>query len=413
METNQTAKLEDLQSVRMMSNALAGLKGNVVHRAARLCLAITFWLHALFVTRLIPQYSIPDWSFAGLNERDILLLAVIVFYSLLGAYGWFSLIIDILWIYLSPVIFAVKWGWKVAKGITFIFRKHFLGHEVSWQRAEAKEESSVHSSLQNDDIQKKPSTNRWLRCFYQFATLWGLLIIFTSSREVIFIGTVICLIAAARSGIQFSKSLSGSLAWIDNFQANTGRELSKLRDVIASSHANSTSEDLRKSILSLKGFKRVLDIACDKKLMTRWIIALSLFLSVPYYVYISLLCSFGYFGIARFFNIVWTWHEALVDALFMPFAWTDLPHNSAIRILGGIQGSALLYFGFTAVFSKINEKVAGLSSALEKIRDDFEDESIKTKLVVIEQTIDLQKTSTVEKNVSVLITEGNAVKPNN
>jgi hypothetical protein len=64
------------------------------------------------------------------------------------------------------------------------------------------------------------------------------------------------------------------------------------------------------------------------------------------YVYIALLFSFTYYGIARVSGVLYSWTDALIASLFIPFFVTELPKLPVFRILGGLHCSLILAIGF-------------------------------------------------------------------
>ena len=78
--------------------------------------------------------------------------------------------------------------------------------------------------------------------------------------------------------------------------------------------------DLKAVLGGLYGVRNAISLLRYRRRITQSIIALSLLAFLGMYLYLALLFSFAYFGIAKVELIPYTWAEALVTSIFIPFA---------------------------------------------------------------------------------------------
>ncbi len=92
-------------------------------------------------------------------------------------------------------------------------------------------------------------------------------------------------------------------------------------------------------------------------------------ISIPFYCYISLLFSCMYFGIAKISGLNFPIQQALVDSLFMPFAWSSLPPNLLIKLIAGMQATCVSIIGYNILFRHIGNRLVTITKAAMKLRD--------------------------------------------
>lgn len=348
----------------------------LVHKAARVSLAWLFWLHSLGITHLLRSVAYPKL----LDRRlllEVLLLAVILFYSLIAQYGWFSLVLDLMYIYVFPVWMILKYGWKMSKGpATGVLRL------ISPTFASSAEEKKAKPARQSAD----PETGlmpRLLRPFQQFAVLWCAVILLADNRLLIVAASAAVAIAAVRSIGSLTTLLNWPMNWLERFRERLGASLEKLCQTILTT--DPSAKEFASNAAVIRFYRGVLAQLSNNDYMERRVRPLSLIIAVPYYVYISILSGFTYLGIAHFYRLDWPLSQALVDAVFMPFAWTELPHIALIRILGGIQGAALILIGYEAIFNRMSQKAERILAAANDLSQALQRPEVEARIILLDQ----------------------------
>ena len=75
----------------------------------------------------------------------------------------------------------------------------------------------------------------------------------------------------------------------------------------------------------------------NETVLVKWTWLLCTSFIVILYLYLAVLFSFAYYGIARIGGASYSWPECLVTSLFIPFLITDFPKIIGLKLLGGIH----------------------------------------------------------------------------
>jgi len=102
------------------------------------------------------------------------------------------------------------------------------------------------------------------------------------------------------------------------------------------------------------------------------------------YLYIAVLFSFGYYEIARASGASYSWPDALLTSVFIPFFISDLPKIFAARLLGGIQCLLVVVIGIGTIVNFLRSKLDAVRRAAATLSDRFSDQSIRDKYIVLE-----------------------------
>jgi len=138
--------------------------------------------------------------------------------------------------------------------------------------------------------------------------------------------------------------------------------------------------DLKTVLGSLYGVRIMISLLRYRRRITQSIIALSVLAFLSMYLYLALLFSFAYFGIAKVELIRYTWAEALVTAIFIPFAYSDLPKDVWLKALGGIQAAFVVLLGIGTILGYLQRKLDSVYTLGETLESRLEAEEIKTRL---------------------------------
>jgi len=102
-------------------------------------------------------------------------------------------------------------------------------------------------------------------------------------------------------------------------------------------------------------------------------------------MYFSFLFSCAYYGIARVSGNPYSWPNAFVTAVFIPFLITDLPKILSLKLLGGIQCVLIVTIGFGTIFNFLNRKLSVINKAACDLSDRLADQRIHEKYLILEE----------------------------
>jgi hypothetical protein len=129
---------------------------------------------------------------------------------------------------------------------------------------------------------------------------------------------------------------------------------------------------------------KIVNFLKDPYLLSRWAWVLGIFFFGFIYAYIALLFSFAYYGIARVGGISYSWLDAAVVSMFIPFFVSDLPRLIALRLLGGFQCVLVLAVGISTLVNFIQRRLRSIHTAAIIISKRLGDENIREKFLILE-----------------------------
>jgi hypothetical protein len=84
-------------------------------------------------------------------------------------------------------------------------------------------------------------------------------------------------------------------------------------------------------------------------------------------------------------GIIWTWPESFVNALYIPFAFSNLPRNFPIQLVGGLQAVAVTLLGWNIFFRHLNNRFERIAVAASELRGAFEDRVLQVKFALLKE----------------------------
>lgn len=364
-------------TVSNQQNKLAQLR-KITRQKVRLLVAIAFWLHAIGISHLIrARLSTNPTRLRVISESA--LLALIFFYSYLASNGWWSLFFDLGYVYLFPVWTFAKCAWKLTKLTAGKAGRQLMQcasiGELEAQKEEVQKKAKPTAPTQPRDTMARP--------FQQFALLWCGVILLTDMKPLTSIGVVVTSMAIARAVASMIKLLNGSMEWLSKSQGRLEEILNKT--VNQAMQQDAASKEFKSSVVSIRIYDTLLRWLSNREGIESWVQGASLLLLIPYYIYVCILSGFVYLGLAHVLNIGWTLEEALLDAMFMPLAWTDLPHSILIRTLAGLQVAILAFIGYEAIFHRISQKADSIAKAADRLAKKLSNPELQSKILIISQ----------------------------
>jgi hypothetical protein len=305
------------------------------------------------------------------------------------------MIADALYIYVSPVVLVARVTWIIVKkcgkalaevspALAELFRKKEI-QNASKQENAGTEKKAV------EPIPLLPQGNlaRYCAPLLHFSACWCCLVGISNERWLLAISLAALLCIAATT-------IAGVHAALNDASRLMGKMGEKLRLIVENitkevTHAAPDSKEFQQSAQNVRIYGALLRYLASTEAVQNVTRRFTLGIAIPTYIYTSLVCGFMYFDIAKLQALNWPLGEALTDSLFMPIAWTELPHSYAIRLLAGIQVGCLILIGYDAIFRSINDSVSRLATAAHGLSSMIEADNVSAAM----RSFDPQKTLTL------------------
>jgi hypothetical protein len=129
---------------------------------------------------------------------------------------------------------------------------------------------------------------------------------------------------------------------------------------------------------------KVMNFLKDPYLVSRWAWVLGILFFGLIYTYIAVLFSFAYYGIARVSSVSYSWPDALIASLFIPFFISELPKVLALKFLGGLHCLLVVAVGIGTLVNFIQRRLRSIHSSAIEISDRLADQNIREKFLILE-----------------------------
>ncbi len=228
-----------------------------------------------------------------------------------------------------------------------------------------------------------------LRPFRRFILLWCILLLVTTHVAVVWLCLIVVFAQLSRQIFVMLQILVFS-PWVGDILKKAGSALlTPINNALAALTAVTRDADptaeLRNLFNQLILWRQILEFLGDPYLLSRWAWVLGTVFLVCVYTYIAALFSFAYYGIARVSGIYYSWPDALVTSLFIPFFFSDLPKILAIKLLSGIQCLLVLGAGIGTIVNFLRRRLDAVQKAATDLRARFAEESVREKYTILEE----------------------------
>jgi len=344
----------------------------------------------LFVIRVVPPQLSGIASRLHLSSGEVIVFALLLFFSALGTYGFWRVVVDLLYIYFFPFVLLfifVKWSFLGLREISRLLSK---GTVPATSRAltvsvPAVTPESPSATTPAKAIGWKSVRDTFVRPFRRFTLLWCILLLVTTHRPLLKFALAIVIIHIAFTVffvLEVTLFSRGLIAGMEaRIRQTTNDLLAKIASVTPDTQA---TPDLQSTFSALSGIRVGLLFLKNRSLIAGWAVFLgSVFLGFVY-VYLAVLFSFVYHSVARLQFIEFTYPDALVTSLFIPFAFTTLPHSVWLKLVAGIHGTIVVVAGTGTILNYLTQEANQLHSVALVLSSRFEDEDVRTRLTLLE-----------------------------
>lgn len=224
-----------------------------------------------------------------------------------------------------------------------------------------------------------------LRPFRRFTFLWCILLLVTTHAVIVWLCLVVVLFHLTRDIFRVLKALFFSEPWMKKIGAAilTGIETALAGIAIVTPDTAPTAE-LKNLWNQLNLWTKLVNFLKDPYLVSRWAWVLGVLFFGSIYVYIAVLFSFAYYGIARVNGVSYSWPDALVASLFIPFFVSELPKVIWLKLLGGLHCVLVLTVGIGTLVNFIQRRLRSIHTAAIHISDRLADQNIREKFLILE-----------------------------
>ena len=333
-----------------------------------------------------------------LTVSEVVLLVLLVTFSLVTSSGFWRTLQSLAYIYFFPLVLF----WYACYGC-YVALRAFNRWVISQTNPGARvlaisaqrmaTESHVVAApvpiCDDDSGGKNRATailHMLLRPFRRFTFLWCFLLLVTTHLGVLWVSLIVVLLHVGRAIARVLKVafLSGPRL------AAAGQELAKTASGYIAKLEPATEESLSiKELNTLLGQLRLVEIVtgflCKRELVIAWAWLIAVLSLGVMYVYIAGLFSFVYYGIARVSGIAYSWPEAFVTSIFIPFLIGDLPKIAAAKLLGGIQCTLVLTVGIGTLINYFRRHLVSIRTGADDIRSRFGEQSTREKYLLLKE----------------------------
>jgi hypothetical protein len=367
-----------------------------IRRVCRFLLAFFLWLHALFILNVAPSL-VPYASHVKSNTAELTVLLLLATLTILASYGIGNVVVDAIYIYFFPFVFLFYCAFFLFKGIKG-------GYEAVWGQDEpldvslkqlviAPQPTLVQASPTQVAVAETPEGNApaegrsWfgmiLRPFRKFLLLWCLLLLVASHRGLLLVALIVVLFQLCRLLIQVFALAVVSSNWLGELEQ---RIRNYADDVIGKLLlAKEITQDFQKVFLSITALQVGVSLLRSRRRVVQWAMYLGTLFFLGIYVYLALIFSFAYYGVARVLNIPYDWTTSIVNSMFMPLTFGSLPSSNWIRALGGVHALAVLALSIGTIFGYIRQKLDSLHGVADELSKRLEQAEVRAKVELMRE----------------------------
>ncbi len=366
-----------------------------IRKATTFLLASFLWIHAVLFLNFQSTLIANCTRVLRLSTSEFVLFALLVTFSFLTGSGFWKTLLSRLYIYFFPFVvlgYALYLCFLLLRRMNRWFKSQAspqLAAPLVANQGATSAIVPVLSASPESRISSKEGALRLLRFllrpFQRFMLLWCVLLLVTTHIGIVWLCLIVVLANLARKIFLLLTILLFSDPWLKKAgTALTGGLQNALAALAAITLDSAPDNELQNLWNQLSLWRKILEFLKDPYLMSRWAWVLGILFFGSIYIYIAILFSFGYYGVARASGIQYSWPDALLTSVFIPFFISDLPKVFAERFLGGIQCLLVVVVGVGTIVNFLRRKLDTVRRAATTLSDRFYDQNVREKYVVLE-----------------------------
>jgi len=362
-----------------------------IRRACRFLLAFFLWSHALFILNVAPSL-VPYASRVKSNAAELTVLLLLAALTILASYGIGNVVVDAIYIYFFPFVFVfycalllfkgIKRGYEAVWGqdepLNVSLKQFVVAPQPTLVQAPPTQLAVTETPKGNAPAEKRSPFGIILRPFRKFLLLWCLLLLVTSHRELLLIALIVVLFQLCRLLIQVFALAVVSSNWLGELEQRIKNYADDLISQVLL--AKEITQDFQKVFFSITALEIGLSLLRSRRRVVQWTMYLGTLFFLGIYMYLALIFSFAYYGVARAVNIPYDWTTSIVNSMFMPLTFGSLPSSNWIRALGGVHALAVLALSIGTIFGYIRQKLDSLHDVADELSKRLEEAEVRAKV---------------------------------
>jgi hypothetical protein len=368
-----------------------------IRKATTFLLAVFLWLHAFLFLNLQAPLISKCVQILHLTASEIVLFSLLLIFSCVTASGFWKTLLSLTYIYFFPFVLLayVFYGcFLVLQTINrwFVVQIGQAKPTTNALVVEQKRSTNASALPATSGSQAAGSKNRitellgfLLKPFRRFMVLWCILLVVATHTTIVWLCLTVVLANLTRKMFFMLRVVLFSDPWLKKiepaFLAGLNTTIAALTAVTR--EAAPTAE-LKNLWTQVSGWKKILEFLKDSYLLSMWAWFLGVVLLISVYIYVGVFFSFAYYGIARVSGVSYSWPDAAVTSLFIPFFISELPKILAARLLGGVHCALVVTLGVGTFLKFLRRKLEGIRSAAADLSDRFADQTISEKYIILE-----------------------------
>jgi hypothetical protein len=263
-----------------------------------------------------------------LTGGEVVIFILLASFTLLATYGYGRLFLDILYIYFFPfilVFIVCRWLLLALVAINKFCSAGLSPGATVLTIPTVKLVSPADSAQSGVESAPKAAWKfTWRGAFLalsrplrRFTFLWCMLLVLTTHPTLLKLALVVVLIHIVFALVAVLRVTVFSTGLLSQLEVNIRRQAEAMLSKIAFVTRDSeVTPDLRSAWTNISGIRMGLLVFQNRQLVSRWAVVLgSAFLGCVH-LYMALLFSFAYYGIAHVQSIALAWPDAFVTSLF-------------------------------------------------------------------------------------------------
>lgn len=369
-----------------------------VRRLTTFLLASFLWIHALFFWNVQTSLVAGLSRYMHLTLSEVTLFILLFLFSILCSSGWWGAVKSAGYIYVFPFVLVTYFFiliFLALKAINAWFSKDQPSasgpslSELVVLPTQAPPATIVMAQPSAPAPTKTPSIFSVVtRPFRHFTLLWCALLLFATHKPVLWLSLAVVLGMLALRITTILKVTLFSRSWLEKIGAAFYTRLNAMLGILATvSPRTEVSKELKDLWQQLGLWEKAARFLSNKYLLSRWASLLVGAFYISVYLYIALLFSFVYFGIARVSGLNFRWSEAVVNSVFIPVYVTELPKTFFMRFAGGAQWTLIVVVGFGTFWNYFHKRLAAVHTGALEISNVLADEEVRARYKLLESKV--------------------------
>ncbi len=383
----------------------------IIRRLARFLLASFLWLHALFFWN--PQtHALATLSrYLHLTFSEMTLFVLLFLFSAFCSSGWWSALKSACYIYAFPFVMLGYFFvllFQVLKGINAWFSRDQPAEDRPTLKdlivlpnpaaPPTQQPIVAQPTVSAAPVAEKSPATLFLvmRPFRRFTVLWCALLLFATHKLVLWLSLAVVMCVLVLRMLTILKLTLFSRSWLEKVGTRIYTRLNVMLSTLeAVTPRTEVTKELKDLWQQLGLWEKAARFLGNKYLLSRWASLLVGTFFACVYVYIALLFSFVYFGIARVSGLNVPWSEAAVDSIFIPVYVSELPKTIPMRLAGGVQWALIVVVGFGTFWNYFHKRLEAVHAGAMKISGLLANEGVRERYKILEAKVKPASRTTV------------------